>query len=137
MSRDDFIESLLSNAEGMTILISSQEVNEIESLATHVAMIEEGSLLFHETADGLTGRFREVRVTLDREAALPPWRDSAWLQLQTSGNVLSFVESELSEVRFEKVKSYFSTARRIEAQTMGLRSIFTTLARTRQTGGPA
>jgi ABC-2 type transport system ATP-binding protein len=137
MSRDDLIESLLSNAEDVTILISSQEVNEIEGLATHVAMLDQGKLLLNEPAEALVSRFREVRVTLDREAVLPPWRDAAWVQLQTSGNVLSFVECEFSEQRFEQVKSYFSTARRIEAQTMGLRSIFTTLARTRETGGPA
>ena len=137
MSRDDLIESLLNNAEGVTILISSQEVNEIEGLATHVAMLDQGKLLLNEPAEALVSRFREVRVTLDREAVLPPWRDAAWVQLQTSGNVLSFVECEFSEQRFEKVKSYFSTARRIEAQTMGLRSIFTTLARTRETGGLA
>jgi ABC-2 type transport system ATP-binding protein len=137
MSRDDLIESLLRNAEDVTILISSQEVNEIEGLATHVAMLDQGNLVLHEPAEALLSRFREVRVTLDREAVLPPWRDPAWVQWQTSGNVLSFVECEFSEQRFEKVKSYFSTARRIEAQTMGLRSIFTTLARTRETGGPA
>src|SRR5580658_6802422 len=60
MSRDDLSESLLSNAEGVTILISSQEVNEIESLATHVALLDEGSLLLHEPAEKLTSRFREV-----------------------------------------------------------------------------
>jgi ABC-2 type transport system ATP-binding protein len=137
MSRDDLIESLLNNAEGVTILISSQEVNEIEGLATHVAMLDQGKLLLQEPAEALIGRFREVRVTLDQEAVLPQWRDPAWVQLQTSGNVLTFVESEFSEQRLEKVKSCFSAARRIEAQPMGLRSIFTTLARTHETGGPA
>jgi ABC-2 type transport system ATP-binding protein len=131
MSRDDLVESLLGNAEGVTILISSQEVNEIEGLATHVALLDGGQFVLQETTQTLTDRFREVRVTLDREA-MPPLRiDPSWMQLQTSGNVLSFVEGDFSEDKFEQVKSRFHDARWVEVQPMGLRSIFSTLARTR------
>jgi len=135
MTRDDLIEGMLSNAEGVTILISSQEVSEIENLITHLAMLDDGRLVLDEPVEALAGRFREVRVTLDREAVLPTSPDPAWLQLQASGNVLSFVDCEFSETRMELVKKYFGEARRMEAQPMGLRSIFTALARARQAGG--
>ena len=63
--RDEFMEGLLDQAGEMTILISSHELGEIDGVATHVAFLDEGKLLFQESMSDLTGRFREVHVTLD------------------------------------------------------------------------
>ena len=64
--RDEFMENLLRQAgDGMTILISSHELMELEGVATHVAFLDRGRLLFQETMEDLTGRLREVHVTLD------------------------------------------------------------------------
>ena len=52
----------------MTILISSHELGEIDGVATHVAFLDEGKLLFRESMSDLMGRFREVHVVLDGEA---------------------------------------------------------------------
>ena len=66
--RDEFMEGLLGQAGEMTILISSHELGEIDGVATHIAFLDEGQLLFQESMNDLSGRFREVRVTLDEEA---------------------------------------------------------------------
>src|SRR5437762_10517639 len=63
--RDEFMEGLLAQAGEMTVLISSHELGEIEGVATDVAFIEDGMLLFQESMGDLTERFRDVRVTLD------------------------------------------------------------------------
>src|ERR1700751_85093 len=44
--RDEFMEGLLNQAGEMTILISSPELGEIDGVATHVAFLDEGRLLF-------------------------------------------------------------------------------------------
>ena len=69
--RDEFMEGLLSQAGEMTILISSHELSEIDGVATHVAFLDEGKLLFQESMGDLTNRFREVHVVLDGEATKP------------------------------------------------------------------
>jgi ABC-2 type transport system ATP-binding protein len=69
--RDEFMEGLLDQAGEMTILISSHELGEIDGVATHVAFLDEGKLLFQESMSDLTRRFREVHVTLDVEATRP------------------------------------------------------------------
>src|SRR5258708_6769920 len=69
--RDEFMEGLLRQAGEMTVLISSHELGEIDGVATHVAFLDEGKLLFGESMDDLVARFREVRVTLEREAHAP------------------------------------------------------------------
>lgn len=129
--RDEFMESLLHQAGEMTILISSHELAEIDGVATHVAFLDEGKLLFQESMSDVMARFREVRVTLERAPAAPTDAPSDWLQLRTVGNVVSFVDTQFSEDGLgERVKALLPGVRDIDTQPMGLRSIFTTLART-------
>src|SRR6516165_8006022 len=89
--RDEFMEGLLQQAGEMTILISSHELGEIDGVATHVAFLDEGKLLFQESMSDLVARFREVHVTLDAEhvggnAAATASFPKYWLGVRTVGN---------------------------------------------------
>jgi ABC-2 type transport system ATP-binding protein len=133
--RDEFMEGLLQQAGEMTVLISSHELGEIDGVATHVAFLDEGKLLFEESMSDLTGRFREVHLTLEREAAKPAQAPKDWLYVRAVGNVLMFVDTRFAEEGFgERVRALVGCVRRIEAQPMALRSIFTTLARAARDG---
>lgn len=141
--RDEFMEGLLQQAGEMTILISSHELGEIDSVATHVAFLDEGKLMFGESMSDLIARFREVQVTLDRNwdrdqngggAARVPL-PACWLQVRTVGNVLTFVDSHFCGDNLgEQVRSLVGNVKTIDAQPMALRSIFTTLARAAREG---
>ena len=52
--RDEFMEGLLNQAGEMTILISSHELGEIDGVATHIAFMDDGKLLFQESMGELT-----------------------------------------------------------------------------------
>ena len=128
--RDEFMEGLLEQAGEMTILISSHELQEIDGVATHVAFLDEGKLLFQESMSDLTARFREVRVTLEAEASPPDKVPKEWIQLRTLGHVLTFVDTKFDDNDLgEQVRTRIRGVRGIDAQPMALRSIFTTLAR--------
>ena len=128
--RDEFLEGLLRQASEMTVLISSHELSEIDGVATHVGFLDEGKLLFEESMSDLVGRFREVHVTLDKEAHAPNPIPDDWLQVSVMGNVLAFVDSRFREEKLrERIASVCEGVRRVDAEPMGLRSIFTTLAR--------
>lgn len=132
--RDEFMEGLLQQAGDMTILISSHELGEIDGVATHVAFLDEGKLLFQESMSDLVDRFREVHVTLDgngkpngeiAKSSFP----KCWLRIQTVGNVLSFVDTQFSEGDVnERLCSLIGSVKTVDAQPMALRRIFTTLA---------
>jgi len=134
--RDEFMEELLRQAGEMTVLISSHELGEIDGVATHVAFLDEGKLLFEESMSDLTGRFREVHITMEREASAPGQVPPQWLDVKAAGNVLMFVDTRFSgDGLGERVESLVGGVRRIDAQPMPLRSIFTTLARAARDGG--
>jgi ABC-2 type transport system ATP-binding protein len=133
--RDEFMEGLLGQAGEMTILISSHELGEIDGVATHVAFLDEGKLLFQESMNDLVGRFREVHVMLEVESAEPREAPKEWMQMRTLGNVLTFVDTRFDENEIgEQVRSRIQGVRGIDAQPMPLRSIFTTLARAARDG---
>ncbi len=131
--RDEFMEGLLQQAGEMTILISSHELSEIEGMATHVAYLDEGKMLFEESMSDLTARFREVHVTLDHEASPPGRAPKEWLNVRAMGNVLMFVDSGFSEERLgSEIGLLNGSVRNVDAQAMPLRSIFTVLAKSRR-----
>jgi ABC-2 type transport system ATP-binding protein len=128
--RDEFMEGLLRQASEMTVLISSHELGEIDGVATHVGFLDEGRLLFEESMSDLIARFREVHVTLEREAHAPNPVPDDWLQVRVMGNVLEFVETRFKEESLgPHIASVCEGVRRVDTQPMGLRSIFTALAR--------
>src|ERR1700683_3596856 len=127
--RDEFMAGLLRQLDETTVLISSHELGEIEGVASHVGFIEEGKLLFEESMSDLTARFREVHVTLDREASPPGRAPKEWLNGRAMGNVVMFVDSRFSEDRLGAgIESLNGGVRNVDARPMSLRAIFTALA---------
>jgi ABC-2 type transport system ATP-binding protein len=60
LTRDEMIGEFLREPREMSILISSHELDEVERLATHVAFLDEGRLLFQGTLQELREHARQV-----------------------------------------------------------------------------
>jgi len=128
--RDEFLEGVLDQAEGTTILISSHELHEIEGFATHVGFIESGSLLFQQSIDDLRARVRAVEVTLEVDARLPAAMPDHWLDVKAAGSVVSFVDVQFTPFDLEpRIAARFGAIRRLEVRPVGLRPTFTAIAR--------
>jgi len=128
--RDEFMELLLGQESGATLLISSHELGEIEGVATHIGFIDQGRLLFQEPLEALSARVREVHVTLEGDAVLPPTAPGDWLDLRVAGSVLSFVDTQFDEGRLRaQAAELLGPVRRIDIRPVELRSIFTAIAR--------
>jgi len=127
--RQELIQGLLERAENTTILISSHDLAEIESFASHIGYLEEGRLRFAEEAGALAERFRQVEVIFDAPPALPPDWPRSWMQPQTSSAVLRFVESRFDRGRTPaEVGRLFPDARKVAFTPMALKEIFVALA---------
>ena len=128
--RDELIEGLLESASESTILISSHDLAEIESFASHVGYLDRGRLQFSEEMTALSGRFREVEVTLAPGVVVPSSWPGSWLRVETSAAVVRFVESQFEEARtMAEVRRIFGEPRSVSITPMPLRAIFVTLAK--------
>lgn len=126
--RDEVVNGLLQQAADTTILISSHELTEIETFTTHVAFMQNGSLLLQEAIDTLQLRFREVSVTLPAVRELPSPLHDDWLLPQLKGHRLRFVTSNYTgdEILHQQLVSYFGAVK-LECDPMPLRAIANTL----------
>jgi ABC-2 type transport system ATP-binding protein len=128
--RDELIEGLLERAAESTIFISSHDLAEIESFASHVGYLDNGRLLFSEEMASLAGRFREVELTFASPPTLPQAHSSNWMHLSGSGAVVRFVESRFDEERTRaEIRSVFGDVREMAFTPMTLRSIFLAMAK--------
>jgi ABC-2 type transport system ATP-binding protein len=139
--RDELIEALLDRMNdedspgGMTVLVSSHDLAEVESLATHVAFLHRGRLLFAEPMATVTSRFREVTVTLGPGG--PPGKNSAmpdsWLLPESTASVYRFIYTDAgSGLLEEQVRAVLPHAIDTQAEPMTLRTIFLALAKSNQ-----
>jgi ABC-2 type transport system ATP-binding protein len=129
--RDQLIESLLERAAEATIFISSHDLAEIESFASHVGYLEQGKLRFSEELSSLTDRFREVEVVRETAEPLPASKPASWLQVNESSVVVRFIETRFdSERTTADIRNAFQNVRDVTFTPMSLRSIFLTMAKT-------
>jgi ABC-2 type transport system ATP-binding protein len=128
--RDQLIEGLLERAAEATVFLSSHDLAEIESFASHVGYLDEGKLRFSEDMTSLAARFREVELTLEKERALPSPLPENWLHAKTAGSVVRFVESRFEDERTSaEIRRVFGDVSAVEFRAMGLRAIFLAMAR--------
>jgi ABC-2 type transport system ATP-binding protein len=129
--RDELMARLLSQAQEMTVFLSSHELDDIEASTTYVGYLENGRLLFQEPMSSLGARVREVRVTLEHPATLPIGSPAHWIDLIANGNVLTFFDlAHDPESLRTSLHTLLGGIRHVDARPAALRSIFTALART-------
>jgi ABC-2 type transport system ATP-binding protein len=128
--RDELIEGLLARAEGTTIFISSHDLAEIESFASHIGYLDQGRLRFSEELETLSARFREIVLTFGAPPALPRDWPGNWTPPESAAAVLRFVDMHFDPERTPaEVRSLFPGLRDMAVNAMPLRSIFVTLAK--------
>jgi ABC-2 type transport system ATP-binding protein len=128
--RDELIEGLLPRTENTTVFISSHDLSEIESFASHIGFLDRGRLQFAEEMGSLAARFREVEITLEDPVTSPPKCPETWLNAQQSASVFRFVDSQFeSERTMADVRRLFGEALQVAVSPMPLRAIFVTLAK--------
>jgi ABC-2 type transport system ATP-binding protein len=128
--RDELIQGLLDRAEESTIFISSHDLAEIESFASHVGYLEQGKLRFSEELTTLADRFREVELTFDVMPALPTQPPAYWMQMSSSAAVIRFIDSGFNaEQSSAEIKKVFGEPRSVTFAPMSLRAIFLAMAK--------
>jgi len=130
--REDLIEGLVESAGETTIFISSHDLADIESFASHIGYLDRGRLQFSEEMASLTARFREIEVTVEPPAILPADRQwpANWLRPEATHALVRFVETRFDAERTSgEIRRLFDRVQQVSVNPMPLRAIFVTLAR--------
>jgi ABC-2 type transport system ATP-binding protein len=131
--REELIEGILRRAGKATLLISSHDLGEIESLATHIGYLEEGRLRFSEELNSLASRFRQVELVFDTSPPLPDALPESWMHLDVSDSTVRFIESCYQHGRtHSEILQVFGNVRDATYNSMSLRSIFLAIAKNRR-----
>jgi ABC-2 type transport system ATP-binding protein len=121
MVRDDLLQGLLDVAGEMTVLISSHDLAEVDSFASHVGYMDAGRLRLSEPVSGIHLRFRNVQVVCTNPLTLPqtppPGRSAKWVEIGW--------DPERSVAR---ARERFCIEQ-ITSSAMTLRQVFLTMAR--------
>jgi ABC-2 type transport system ATP-binding protein len=122
--RDEVLSGMLSQAGETTILISSHEIAEIEGGTTHVAFMARGRLLFQESVESLSMRFRDVNVTLEAPVTGQPL-PASWMNMRREGPRVSFMETAFVDDRMlrDLVEARLGHCHYVESSAMSLRDI--------------
>jgi ABC-2 type transport system ATP-binding protein len=130
LARDDFVRGILEASElgDWTVLVSSHDIEEVERLADHVALLESGRLRFSETTESLLGRFRRVEVTVPGPVAIgaPP---AGWREFEQKGGLVRFIATNFGTGTTEQDCRDQFPGGTVTVHPMTLREIFVTLAR--------
>lgn len=134
--RTEFIQALLDRthsedpANATTIVISSHDLDEVESFATHVAFLRDGQLLFAQPIDVLLRSCREVTVTFKEDAAahISAKLPAGCVATESSGAMLRFVDLRVNVEDHEgAIQSLMPDALHVQSEPMNLRAIFLAL----------
>lgn len=132
MVREDLVQGLVESAAETTILISSHDLADIETFASHIGYLEHGRLLFSEEMTSLAARFREIEVAVEPSACVPggPQWPRHWLRPETTPALVRFVDTRFEDERTRsEIRQVLGEALHISVNPMSLREIFVTLAR--------
>jgi ABC-2 type transport system ATP-binding protein len=110
--RDELIEGLLDRIGETTLFLSSHDLAEIESFASHVGYLEQGQLLFSEEMTTLSGRFRRWSFRSIRRAARRRAAE-AWMEVERSGSLVRFTHSAFTSEgrRWRRLRKLFPRLR--------------------------
>jgi ABC-2 type transport system ATP-binding protein len=128
--REELAQALVNAKDYATTFVSSHDLGEIESFATHLTYLDSGRLRLSEDVPSIRSRFREVEITFDAPVNLPEKLPSHWLQLTAEGNTLRFIDSafEQDTLRAE-ILQRFGTMQHATFNPMTIRSIFLAVAK--------
>ena len=128
--RDELAQALVDAKRYSTTFVSSHDLGEIESFATHLTYLDSGRLRLSEDVPSIRSRFREVEITFDAPVTIPDDRPSHWLQVSAAENTLRFVDSAFQqETLHSEILQGFGSIQHATFNPMTIRNIFLAVAK--------
>ena len=104
---EDVLRELVSitGSSGITIFFSSHQLSEVELIADHVGIVDQGRMVVSGCLDDMKARYQRVHVVLERGAEPPVrWPEGAE-SIRQEGRVVSMLCSHNAEAIVEQARS--------------------------------
>jgi ABC-2 type transport system ATP-binding protein len=112
---------------GATVFLTTHDLNGVESLATHVAILKGTRLVVDEDLDVLKARFRRIRCARPSRDAVPTWAPFVTVSERAREWGVEAVVSNFEESALDAFTAQ-SGARDVEVETLSLEQVFVSLA---------
>ncbi|MDB4913796.1 MAG: transporter [Gemmatimonadetes bacterium] len=129
MVKDDLIRGVLDTAgsEGWTVIVSSHDIGELETMADWVGIMGGGRMRISEPMDTLRERFRYVDVTLGDAGSVPVMEQ--WIAVERAGQRLSFLVSNADDALAQRLTVQLPGATRVDVRDATLREVFVAMSK--------
>lgn len=121
---EDMLRELvaIAAAEHTTIFFSSHQLEEVDQIADHICIVDQGRAIVSGPLDDLKTRYQRIRVVLDKELSSPVrWTDGVEKVVQ-DGRVISILASRNVDAIQDQARSLPGAS--VERFSVSLKEIF-------------
>jgi len=109
-------------AEGVTVFFSSHQIAEVERIADHVCILDNGQLLLNSSLDQLRQSYRRIELAFAFAPSEHDFRISGVEKIRTKERHMSIFASSNAEAVIERAHDLHAVS--VEVAPVGLRDIF-------------
>jgi ABC-2 type transport system ATP-binding protein len=109
-------------AEGVAIFFSSHQIAEVERVADHVCILDNGRLLVDASLDQLRQSYRRIDLVFASAPSEGEFRITGVDKIRTKGRAMSVFASRNAEAVIERARDLSAVS--VEVAPVGLRDIF-------------
>jgi len=91
--------------EAMTVFFSSHQIADVDQIADHVAIIDQGRAVVAGTLDDIRSSYRRIQLVFDGDAPERPFRAPGVIRVQRTGRVLTIVANGGAEAALEEARA--------------------------------
>jgi len=104
---EEVLKALVTHvaSEEMTVFLSSHRIAEIDQIADHVAIIDQGRTVVAGTLDDIRSSYRRIQLVFDGDAPERPFRAPGVIRVQRTGRVLTIVANGGAEAALEEARA--------------------------------
>ncbi len=114
-------------AEGVTVFFSSHQIAEIERIADHVCILDNGRLLLNASLDHLRQSYRRIDLAFAAARSEDEFRISGVEKIRTKERQMSIFASSNTDAVIERAHDLNAVS--VEVAPVGLRDIFLEMVR--------
>jgi ABC-2 type transport system ATP-binding protein len=107
---------------GTTVFFSSHQLAEVEQIADHVVVIDEGRAVIAGALDEIRDRYRRIRLVFDGDAPQPSFRAPGVVRVRRDGRELTVLVSDGGEAILAEARALSPAA--IDVTPTTLKEIF-------------